>query len=57
MEYSIYKIIRNANERNILVINQYFDVENSAEIQEDKFDIVYLKFIINNRIANSISNN
>ena len=42
MEYSIYKIIRNANERNILVINQYFDVENSPEIHEDKFDIVYL---------------
>ena len=42
MEHAIYKIIRNANERNILVINQYFDVENSPEIQEDKFDIVYL---------------
>ena len=38
MEYSVYKIIRNANERNILIINQYFDVENSAEIQEDKFE-------------------
>ena len=39
MEYSVYQIIRNANERRILVINQYFDVEKNPEIQEDKFDI------------------
>jgi rubrerythrin len=42
MEHSIYKIVRNSNDRRILVINQYVDVENSEELQEDKFDIVYL---------------
>ena len=42
MEYSIYKIVRNPNERRILVINQYFDIENNDDIQEDKFDIIYL---------------
>ena len=42
MEHAIYKIVNNVEGRNILVINHYFDVENSPEIQEDKFDIVYL---------------
>ncbi len=42
MEHAIYKIVSNIEGRNILVINYYFDVENSPEIQEDKFDIVYL---------------
>ena len=42
MEHAIYKIVNNVEDRNILVINHYFDVENSPEIQEDKFDIVYL---------------
>ena len=46
MEYSIYKIVRNTNERRILVINQYFDIDNNDDIQEDKFDIIYLNVIM-----------
>ena len=42
MESAIYKIITNANNRRILVINQYYDLENSEEVLEDAFDIVYL---------------
>ena len=42
MEQSAYKIIRNENDRKILVLNTYVDVENSPEFSEDQFDIVYL---------------
>ena len=43
MEQSIYKIVANSMGRNILVINQYVDVENSSEIQEEMFDIVLIQ--------------
>ena len=53
MEQSIYKIVANSMGRNILVIDQYVDVENSQEIQEDMFDIVYLNIgnMSNNEIG------
>ena len=53
MEQSIYKIVANSMGRNILVINQYVDVENNPEIQEDMFDIVYLNIgnMSNNEIG------
>ena len=52
MEQAIYKIVSNPNGRNILVINHYFDVEQSEEIQDEKFDIVYLN--ISNMSNNEI---
>ena len=42
MDESAYKIVRNENDRKILVLNTYIDVENSPEFSEDQFDIVYL---------------
>ena len=53
MEQSVYKIVRNSNDRYILVINQYFDIDCCDDIQEDKFDITYMN--INNMSNNEIS--
>lgn len=53
MEQVIYKIVSNPNGRKILVINHYFDVERSEEIEDEKFDIVYLNLsnMSNNEIG------
>ena len=50
MEQSAYKIIRNENDRKILVLNTYVDVENSPEFSEYQFDIVYLNMWVLNAV-------